>query len=68
MEAHLKPDWWQHKKVNPHLRPMLNRFLSLMDDESWDTTPDTTNEVESAHAGQNRDTGLGKSLLEAILG
>lgn len=60
-------DWWQHKKNNSQLRPMLNKYLSPMDDESWSTTPDTTNEVESAHAGQNKDTGIGKNLLEAIL-
>jgi hypothetical protein len=39
-----------------------------MDPESWDNTPFTSNEVESAHAGKNAESsGINLPLLEAIM-
>jgi hypothetical protein len=41
--------------------------LSKIDPEYWDTTPNHSNSVESAHAARNAETGIRMPLLTAIL-
>lgn len=37
-----------------------------MDNEDWVLTPNDSNIVETAHAGRNAETGIGKPVLTAI--
>jgi hypothetical protein len=70
--AHLNPcspyaDWYKQKISHPWLLPSLNRFLSRIDGESWDLTPNHTNIAESAHAARNAETSIGVAVVTAIL-
>ncbi|KAF5381040.1 hypothetical protein D9615_003872 [Tricholomella constricta] len=60
-------DWHKQKLDHPWYLPSLNSFLSPMDPTSWKLTPNDTNIVETAHAARNAETGIGASLLSAIL-
>ena len=53
--------------MHPWYLPSVNRFLSLIPQANWAVTPDDTNIAESAHAARNAETGIGNSLLAAIL-
>lgn len=63
----IRLDWYQHKLAHPWFLPSINRFLSPMDNESWDLTPHHTNLVETAHAARNAETSVGVPVLTAIL-
>ncbi|KAJ6602116.1 hypothetical protein B0H10DRAFT_1823469, partial [Mycena sp. CBHHK59/15] len=60
-------NWYKHKLANPWILPAVNRFLSKIDPGYWDTTPNHSNYVESAHAARNAETGIRRPLLTAIL-
>ncbi|KAH6869745.1 hypothetical protein BKA70DRAFT_1578636 [Coprinopsis sp. MPI-PUGE-AT-0042] len=53
--------------ANAWILPAVNKHESPMPSEHWDATPDNTNLVEGAHADRNTKTGIGLTLLEAIL-
>lgn len=59
-------DWYTQKLSHLWYLPSVNRFLSLMTDESGILTPCHTNIVETAHAARNEDTGIKRPLLSAI--
>ncbi|CAK5272630.1 unnamed protein product [Mycena citricolor] len=68
VEAH--PDaanWFKHKISTPWIFPSLNPVLSGISHENYNTTPNHTNIVETAHAGRNAETQKGVGLLDAIL-
>ncbi|TFK92534.1 hypothetical protein K466DRAFT_595192 [Polyporus arcularius HHB13444] len=60
-------DWYANKKGMPWFWACINRHFSRMADSDWYTTPDNTNINESAHTLTNLFTGIGLSILEAIL-
>lgn len=56
-----------NKEPHPWIWAGLNRNLSRMSPVNWDTTPSNTNINESAHTATNAHTGIGLSLLHAII-
>ncbi|KAF8951490.1 hypothetical protein BDZ97DRAFT_1909987 [Flammula alnicola] len=59
-------DWNQQKMNYAWLLPSLNRFLSKMDNKSWDMTPIHSNLVEGGHSGTNAVTSIGQEIGEAV--
>ncbi|KAJ7733647.1 hypothetical protein B0H16DRAFT_1892739 [Mycena metata] len=67
--AQTDPDiqnWYRQKLANPWILPSVNEFLSEISSDNWDTTPDHSNLVETAHAGRNAETSKGVALLTGI--
>ncbi|KAJ7172780.1 hypothetical protein C8R43DRAFT_1208786 [Mycena crocata] len=60
-------NWHAHKLANPFVLASVNKFLSKIDPDCWDTTPNHSNYGESAHAGRNAETSIGVALVTAIL-
>ncbi|KIJ42487.1 hypothetical protein M422DRAFT_48156 [Sphaerobolus stellatus SS14] len=60
-------DWYVQKCANPWVLKAINPMLSLIPREFWDTTPDDSNLVETAHVGHNKETGINNTLLGMIL-
>ncbi|KDR65997.1 hypothetical protein GALMADRAFT_131200 [Galerina marginata CBS 339.88] len=59
--------WWEHKVNNVWIIPTILKFKSKIKPNDWDRTPPSTNMGESQHHYTNLNTGIGLSLLEAIL-
>ncbi|KAF7295712.1 hypothetical protein MIND_01111600 [Mycena indigotica] len=60
-------NWYKHKLNNPWFLPSLNKVLSFLHPDDFDTTPNDSNLVETAHAGRNAETSIGLPLLSGIL-
>ncbi|CAK5267847.1 unnamed protein product [Mycena citricolor] len=59
-------NWYEHKRRNPLVLRAVNQYLSNIPAEIWNTTPDDTNYVESAHAARNAETSIRLTPLHAI--
>ncbi|CAK5283656.1 unnamed protein product [Mycena citricolor] len=59
-------NWYEHKLCNPLIFRAINQSLSKIPLGIWNTTPDSTNYVESAHATRNAETSIHLSPLRAI--
>ncbi|CAK5283218.1 unnamed protein product, partial [Mycena citricolor] len=69
MAAQTDPDlhnWYEHKRRNPLVLRAINQSLSNIPAEVWNTTPDNTNYVESAHATRNAETSTRLTPLRAV--
>ncbi|KAF8238868.1 hypothetical protein L208DRAFT_1240764, partial [Tricholoma matsutake] len=50
--------WYMHKISYSWLLPAFNKTLLCMPNEFWETTPNHTNLVETAHAAANCSTQI----------
>ncbi|KAJ7060416.1 hypothetical protein C8F01DRAFT_1253750 [Mycena amicta] len=60
-------NWYAQKLAHPWYLISMNEFLSNINNNDWNITPNSTNLVESAHAHLNAQTNIRLPLLSSIL-
>ncbi|KAK7033366.1 hypothetical protein R3P38DRAFT_3313383 [Favolaschia claudopus] len=60
-------NWKDQKDRNSFLYSAINKFESKIAPADYDTTPNQSNLIETAHAARNAETGIHLPILEAIL-